>query len=705
MSALSRIRHNMGLIVIVIFVALLAFILTDFFSGITSFVGAPTDAGTVAGQTVSYQEFQRRTSNASQGQGAMSEVQRAQLNDQVWNQMVNEVIFDQELKKVGLEISSAEIYDMFAGEEIAPFLRQYLVGPDQEYNQDQVRAILYSIINAPNPNPQQQQQLRDLEDFAIRYRGQERYLNMVKAGFVGSKALAVQKNQDINEKASISFLAVNFSQMNDSLVSVSDRDLANYIKENDHRYKQEEETFVRYARFQILPSAEDTANVLKDITKLRQTFAALQTPQEDSSFVVSQSRFLYSPSNFSPLYQVPENIRDQVYEADARGIIGPVLDGGSYRMYKVAATQAAVNASAKIKHILLTYTSDTNAVRSEAASIARQARGGADFATLASENSQDVGTKDNGGVIGWYPRGQFGEDFDEAIDKGGVGSIVGPIKGRGGFHVVQIMDKSTVDYNIATIDKPINYSSTTRKRVYGQANAFVQALRQTNDINQAASDQGVIAFESNGLNKNTSDVLGLNGGRELALWAIHSDIGEFSKVFDINDNFVVAQVTQKKEEGVKAVDDVRDEIMTAVRNKKKAELVLKTLNNFKGQDLNAMKASYGDGAFISTAENISFQSSNINGIGTDKFIIGKIFGMEPGDISEPIEGTAGVYVIQLTSFTEVPELDEATLATNSTQERTQGEFSMSQKVIPALTDMADVQDTRYQAEARGYGYK
>lgn len=705
MSALSRIRHNMGLIVIVIFVALLAFILTDFFSGITSFVGAPTDAGTIAGQTVNYQEYQRRTSNATQGQGPISEVQRGQLNDQVWNQMVNEVIFDQELKKVGLEISSAEIYDMFAGEEIAPFLRQYLVGPDQEYNQDQVRAILYSIINAPNPNPQQQQQLRDLEDFAIRYRGQERYLNMVKAGFVGSKALASQKNQESNKKASISYLGVNFAQMNDSLVTVTDRDLANYIKENDFRYKQEEETYVRYARFQILPSAEDTAAVLKEITKLKETFATLETPQDDSSFVISQSRFPFFPSNFSPLYQVPSTIRDQVFEAGEKSIIGPVLEGGSYKMYKVSATQPAVNAAAKIKHILFTYTSDTNAVRSEAAKIARQARGGADFAALAAENSQDPGTKDDGGVIGWYPRGQFGEDFDAAIDKAGKGSIVGPIKGRGGFHVVQIMDKSSLDYSVATIDKPISYSSTTRKRIYGQANAFVQAMNKTNDINQAASEQGVVAFESNGLTKNTHDVLGLNGGRELALWAIHSDIGAFSKVFDINDNFVVAQVTQKNDEGVKSVDDVRDEIMTAVRNKKKAEIVLKELNKLKGQDLNAMKDAYGEGAFINTAENISFQSSNISGIGTDKFIIGKIFGMEPGEISEPLESTTGVYVIQLTGFTDAPALDETTLATNTTQERTQGEFALSQKVIPALTDLADVQDTRYQAEARGYGYK
>lgn len=695
----------MGLIVIVIFVALLAFILTDFFSGITSFVGAPTDAGTVAGQTITYQDYQRRTSLASQGQPGGNEVQKGQLNDQVWNQMVNELVLDQELDKVGLEISSTELYDMFAGEEIAPVLRQYLVGPGQEYDRDQVRAILYSIINAPNPNPQQQQQLRDLEDFALRYRAQERYLNMVKAGFVGSQALAKQKNKEQSKQVSISYLGVNYTLIPDSTISVTDREITNYIKENSHRYKQEEETFVRFARFQILPNVKDSAANLKAIEKARPTFAAFETPQQDSSFVVTRSRIPYSPSNFSPLYQIPVSIRDQVYGAEKGTIIGPLLEGNTYRMYKISDVQPAATSSAKVNHILLTYTSDTSAVQSKAADIARQARSGTSFSTLAAENSQDFNSKDKDGALGWYAKGQFGDDFDKAVEGASVGSIVGPIKGRGGFHIVQVVAKSNQDYNISSIEQDISYSTATKDSVYGKANYFAQALMNSGDINQAATDQGAVAFESNALTTSTHDVLGLNGGRELVLWALHANVGDYSKVLRINDNYVVAQVTQKKSEGLKTVEDVRDEVEPKVRNEKKAEQIVKKLNGLKGQDLNAMKDAYGDGAFINTAENITFQSNNISGIGQDRYIIGRIFGMDQGDISEPLVGDNGVYVVQVTGVTEAPELDETSIASRVDQERSQGEISLSSKVIPALIDLADVEDTRSEAEARGYGYK
>ena len=706
MSALSRIRHNMGLIVIVIGVALMAFIMTDFFSGIVGVIGAPTDAGIVDGQTVSYQEFQRRAGLAAQSQGgSVNDVTRAQLNDQVWNQMINEIVLENELKDVGLEISSSEVYDMFAGDEVAPFLRQYLVG-DGPYNQDQIRGFLTSIINNPNPNNQQIQQLKELEDFAIRYRGQERYLNMVQAGYVGSNSLARQSHIEKNRKYAISYLGVNYTLISDSLVNVSDRDLANYIKEHEHLYEQPAETYVRYARFPILPNVKDSTSALKEANRLKGNFATYQTPQDDSTFVFSRSRIPYSPSTFSPLYQLPPNIRDQVADAEVRDIIGPVLEsGGIYRIYKVSATQEAVTPSLKLNHILLNFTPDTADVRAKAADIARQARGGADFAQLATDNSQDFSSKDNGGELGWYSRGAYGPEFDKAVEKASPGSIIGPIKGSRGFHVVQVVDKSNKDYNIAVIEQPIIYSTPTKDSVYGKANYFAQALINTQDINAAGLDQDATILESNGLTKDSKEIIGLNGGRELILWAINSGVGDISKVLRINDNYIVAQVTQKKTKGLKSVEDVRDEILAKVTNEKKAELIKKKLNSLNAQDLNAMKEGYGDGAFISTAENITFSSSSISGIGTDKYIIGRIFGMEQGEISEPIAGDNGVYVIQVTGVTEAAELDETSLATTASQERTSGGFALSQKALPALIDLADVEDTRHEAEARGYGYK
>ena len=698
MSALSRIRQNMGLIVIVIFVALAAFILTDFFQGISTTLAGPMDAGTVAGESVSFQDYQSTVSQQLQGSGISGdELQSGRLRDQVWNQMVSDIVMDNEFEKAGMKISSQEVYDMFAGDDISPLVRNYILPPGQPYDQTQMKAMLSQIINTPG----QAEQLKQLEDYAVRARGMERYLNMVKAGFVGSDAYTKAKHVEQNRRVNLSFLSVPYAQIPDEEVEVSDRDLQSYLSSHQETYKQEAQTFVRYARFQLKASKPDSTLAMATISKLKNEFAK---STNDSTFTSIRSRTPYTQT-YLPAYQLPPSIRESIIGAAPKTVVGPILENGAYVLYKLVDTEKAVEPAVSIRHILVQFSADTNAVRAEAASLARQARGGADFATLASENSDDFSSKDRGGELGWYQKGQFGDDFEKAVQAAGKGSIIGPVKGRGGFHVVEILDKSTLNYDIAKIEEGISFSSSTRDSVYGKANYFAASLIASKDINESGSESNVVVLESSPLTQETRDVLGLNGGRELVIWAVNSDLGDISKVLRINDNYVVAQVTQKKSEGLQNLEDVRDAVKAKVLNEKKADLIMKKLKGLAGQDLNAMKDGYGAGASVSTASNISFSSNTIPGIGTDKFIIGKALGMQQGQTSQPIAGDNGVYILQVTGITEAPELDATMLGTSKSREASSGQLGIQSKVIPALIDIADVTDNRAKVEARNFGYR
>jgi len=689
----------MGLIAIVIFVALLAFILTDFFSGISRIVAGPPDAGEVAGEPISDQVYRTRVNEVLSQVPGGDELQTGRVRDDVWNRMVSEMVFDKEFESVGLEVTGAEIYDMFAGRNISPYVRQYFQQffdmQGKEFNIEDVKR--YLDIAAQNPD--ERVRLARFEADLARARAVERYFNMISAAYTGSQAMARQRYQDQNHKVNLSFLAVNYSSIPDSTVSVSDSELRRYMQDHKEQYKQGAETYIRYVRFALQPSPKDSVTAFKSIQRLRASFAETEN---DSVYTSNKSRVPYGQS-YEAIYDLPEQIRDSVATGSAGDIYGPLMDQGYYKLFKLVGTEAAEAPAAKINHILITYKGDTAAAETKARDLLRQARSG-DFAEVASANSDDFNSRTRGGALGWYRRGQFGEDFDEAVDRASVGSIIGPIKGRGGFHIVQVVAKTNRTYDIAEIEEEIIYSTSTRDSVYGEANLFASQLISTQDINESAAAANVVAFESNALTDQSRDVLGLNGGRELIVWAIFSDVGEISKVLRINDNYVIAQVTEKKEEGLRDLEDVRDEVTLKVRNEKKGEQIARQLREMSGQDLNAMKDAYGVGATVASADNVTFESNTIPGIGNDRVVIGRAMSLEQGVISEPIQGDKAVYVLQVTGITEAGEAPESTLTSLRESIVSQGQVSLQNKIEAGLTELAEVVDKRAQAEARGYGY-
>ncbi|GAB4402983.1 MAG: hypothetical protein OHK0039_01570 [Bacteroidia bacterium] len=690
----------MGLIAIVIFVALLAFTLTDFLSGITRIISGPPDAGVVAGESVPDQTYRARVNDIlARSGGSGDEVRSGQLRDQVWNQMVSEIVFDRELEDVGLEVTGAEIYDMFAGANISPYVRQYFqpLFPDGNFDPEQVKRYLDIV----NQNPEERARLKQFEADLARARGVERYLNMIQAAFLGSNAAARARFAEQNKKVNLSFLAVSYAAVPDSTIPVSDAELRSFMRKQGKIYEQKAETYIRYVSFPLRPSQKDSSNAYGALARLKTSFATIA---DDSVYTSAKSRFPYS-KDYQAVYDLPEAIRDSVVGAAPKTVFGPMMERGFYKLYKLVGTQTAEQAAAKVNHILITYQADSAAALAKASDLARQARGGADFAQLAADNSDDFNSKTKGGALGWYRRTQFGEDFDKAIDEASAGSIVGPIKGRGGYHVVQIVAKTKLTYDIAEIEEEIIYSSATRDSVYGEANLFASQLMQVKDINDAAATSNVVAYESSALNDQSRDIMGLNGGREMIVWALYADIGEISKVMRVNDFYVIAQVTDRKPEGLKDLEEVRDEVLAKVRSKKKGEQIARQLREIGGEDLNAIKDAFGQGATVSTANNVNFDATTIAGIGNDRIVVGRALSLPQGIRSEPIIGERGVYILQVTSITEAPEPSEEALTGLKESIATQGKTSLQSKVEAALIKLADVKDKRAEAEARGYGYK
>lgn len=698
MSTLSKIRDNIGLVAIVIFIALAAFILTDLISSLGNSIGGLPAAGSVAGESIDWQEYQNRISQ----QGAVGdEATRGSIADQVWQQMVDEKIFDQEYASLGIETTGEEIYDMFVRPVPHPLVTQYFL-QNQQVSVDQIKQALDSY----NSTEEGAAQFKQFEDFLAQSRARDRYLYMMQQAWVSSPAQAKSTFANQNRTADISFLGINYTAIPDSTIELSDSDLRSFMSANEDDYQQEAQTFIRYITYDINPSQADTLKALNAILKGKQRFAETVN---DSMYTRTKSSQPYIPGSFVNIARVNEDLRDSVVNGEAGEVFGPVLEGSLYKLYKLIATDDSEDSWVKINHILITpegaTAEDTTAARAKASSLARQASN-SNFAELASENSDDFASKDNGGALGWIQRGQFGEDFDEAMDNASVGSFIGPVKGRGGFHVVQILDKTSKVYDLAQVEQGIIATTETRKGILGQANQTAAKLRANGNINAVAEEVGKVAFASPGLLPTTRTLPGVNGGREPIIWALNAGMNETSPVFQINNNkLVIAQVSNKLEEGLQSLDDatVRENVERAAKEERKAEIIRERLEAIGGTDLNAMRdaynAAHGTGAYINTATAISFSTSSVPGIGPDAGIIGRISGMTEGEVTQPLEGLNGVYVVQATSVTEAPDPDAATIASNMKSQQTTGGTSLRSKVYPALREAGNIEDQRAEIEA------
>lgn len=694
MSILSRIRENMSLVVIVIAVAIVGFIATDFLRGIGDTVSTPQVAGEIAGEVIPREEYVTRYQLQVQRIPNLPESQQGYIMDQVWNQLIQERVYDNQFEKAGLEISGDEVYDMFTGNNIHPAVRQSFTSPEGEFNPEQVKQQLQNLLD----NPDLINELKTFEDYLARERATERLNNMVKGAFFSSKSYAESRHVNQNKKTDISFLAINYTQIPDSAINVSESELESYLRDNENRYQQEAQTIAKFVSFPLTPTKEDSVRAENSLLRLRIPFSEAI---KDSSFTANKSSRPYQEI-FQSIGALPENLRDSIANAETGNVLGPYVEGNVYKLYKVVQIDEGEEAFANINHILITpdgaSDSDSVAASRLAGTVARQANS-SNFFDLANEYSRDFQTKTKGGALGWYQKGRFGEDFDEAVANLPIGAIRGPIKSSQGYHVVQVVDRTNKTYDIAEIEKEIFAGSQTVKNKFQEGNQFLYEANQVGDIDSVAFSKGLNAIQTNPLTPQTRQVVGLAGGgsgRDLVIWALDAKVGEFSDVIEVGDQYVVAQIINKTEEGIRALADVRAEVEQKVRNQKKAKIILEKLKDIStDQDLTEIRDQYGEGAFISSAQNITFESTTIPGIGADLYVIGKISTLEEGQQTNPIEGINGVYILEATKVAPAADLSESSLTSLADSYSTTVKSQIQQKIEPALRESAGVKDLRY----------
>jgi len=687
-GVIQKIRNKAGLAVGLIGLSLLIFILTDLLQSNQFFQeliwGRSDVVARIGNIEVKYAEYNDLYKRSVRNQAPEDPLAQEQLKNALWQQLLSDKLYEIEIEPWEMSVSPEEIADMLYGERPHPIVMQIFSQGEQIYERERVRQIIQQASN----DPQLKAQLLELEDYLIKVRLREKYEALLKAtGYVPTSLAAYQNRLD-NTDMDFTFLAINYSAIADSLVPISESELKRYYADHKEEFRlREPERVLRYVVFYKEPSAEDTLETLTRAQELREAF---RNATDNYAFAAANSD-IPPDSTLKRWSDLSKVLQDSI-EAVGQ-VIGPYAHPSGFAVAKVDTIVRDTQPLYQVRHLMIMKGLDSVAARKKADSLYRVIRPD-NFAELVNQFSEDWQTRFASGELGWYgPEGRFGKAFYEALKKAPIGKITGVIASEQGYHIVEVRSREDRRVRVYEIVKEVVPSSKTISAIRQKAQQM--ALHAEKDFDGAAQAAKQNVRISPALRPSSSSLPGIYGISELLRWALEQKKpGAFSGVVELENAFVLAQIVKADEPPYRSWEAVRDLIEPKVRNQKKAQLIRQRLEG-KGNSLDELKAAFGPGAYTSRSQNALYGSVAVPGLGLEPKVLGVAAALKENALSPLIEGTNGVYKLQLTRKAIPPEATPEMAKSYSAGQSATLSNQLIQRFQNAMTERLGVEDYRY----------
>ncbi len=701
MAAIEKIRKHSGLLIAIIGLALLAFVLQDLFQSTGR--NREYNIAVIDGEKIPYQDFENQKNKDIEnykrqtGTNPSTDENYRQCNNTL-DQMVKDHIMAKEYEALGINVSSEELTDQFTGENPHEWVVSSFSNPDGTLNRENLNYYLENLNDFP---VEARVQWMDFERAVKENRLETKFNNLVKASYFVPEKLAKKYYENKNVKASADIVAFRYSNIPDSTVVITDKENKKYYEENKYRYETDEVRDIEYVVFEIKPSVEDRQEALKFVQDIKADF---ESTENVMSFVNANSDQRYD-STWMGRKDVPQQIETSIFDAghEAGFVFGPYENEDAYNIVRIVDIQNRPD-SLMASHILISY---AGAARSEATMTKEEAESKADsllavlkgsknadlFAELAGQFSTDPGSKDKGGDLGWFTDGAMVTAFNEFVVSNPVGTI-GKVETPFGYHIIKVTDKTAAQSKVrlAVLKHEISYSTKTYQNVFADANRFVTENQTYDQFNAAIEEQGLTKRTMPRMNYSTYQITGVNDARRIVRWAFDekTKIGDISTVYDMDDMFVVAALTNIVPEGYAPMEIIAEQAKYQIMNLKKGEMAVEKMNAC-GSDVNRMVSELG--AESTTVSDINIESRVLSNFGVEADIIGMILGMKEGQELGPVAGNSSAFIIKNVKKTT----PEATTDYSDIYREKTSQFNnkvLGGGVYSALRNKAKVEDNR-----------
>ena len=699
MAVLGQIRQRSFFLIVVIGMALFAFVISGVFDGNSS--STPTDPIAVVNEEeVELTLFRQMVEQAERSYNFST----MQAVNSVWDQMIRLTIFKQEFDRLGIDAGKEQIEMILSKDE-------RIVQDPRFQNESGFFdfGIFTNFINSLRlENPQAYQNWRSQEESIVAQAKENIYYDLIKSssGFTeleGENAYHLE-----NDRVNINFISIPFSEVPDSLFKISDSDIRKYVNQNKEKFELEASRKVNYVIFPDLATDEDKSRIRADLEKLKElrveyndvskladTIQGLKTTQNITEFVEQ-----YSEVPFDSIYlskgALANDYADILFELKKDDVFGPYQDGEQFKISRFIDRKNG--GSIRASHILVSFQGASRAnpqiarSKEEAEKIAnkyyREARRNPDdFAELATKYS-DGPSSSMGGDLGFFQEGTMTEKFFDFCNKSRVGRI-GIVETEFGFHIIKVTNKEDVVL-IADVVKQIVPSEETSNAVFQKTTQFEMESINLKDFPATSQKYGYEIKEVDQVNILDENLPSMQRQRNVVQWLFSDEtkIKDIKRFSLTTGGYVVAQLVDVIPEGSININAIKEEVSQEIIKKSKADYLLETYKSYSSLD----SLSVALGKEIETATAVTQKNNVLPGVGSEPYVIGAAFAMKLNQPSALIKGNNGVYMIEVSSREISKNLESYQAYANIL--KTEENNRISSVIYNALKSTATIEDNR-----------
>ena len=667
MATLQKIRSRGPLLLIVIGLAMLAFILGDAWKIINPTQGMQY-VGSIDGNNISAMDFQKELENYTevvkfaQQVNELNEDQIRSVRDEVWSMMVRNQILEKEAASIGLTVTDAEVRDVIEKGTDPILASTPFNGADGRFDADRLKDFL-AFYNELGSTPD-----ISYEEYNY-YQSMYRYWLFVesdiKAGLLYTKYSALVKGALVSNSIAAEDSYISRVGRYDVLMaslpysSISDVEVTNsdikkiYAENKEDLYNLAESRDIYYIDYEIMPSQADREALLAEVNEYTNQL------EEMSGDFASFLRRAGSEVTYSEVPRsaknLPEDVVARLDSVNKFGVFGPYYseDDDSYNAFRIINTANGYD-SIQFSMIQVAAADEAEADK-RADSILNAARKGADFAALAAKYNQS-GAENWMSADGYEPAAISGDDaiyFNKlnSMKKGEVAQL----KVSGINLIIKVLDTKTPlkKYDIAIVKRYAEFSEETSNAAYNKLSAFMAQNSTIEELKENADESGFSLLYYPSFVSDNYNISGVAKSHEALRWAFEANEGEVSRVFEVgnaNDHLLVVAIDKINRRGYPSMDDAMASLSYKALTNKKAEILK---NKLAGLSIDELKEV--EGINIDTVKYCNFtNNAYVSSIYSNEPALGPcVANLDVNEMTVPMQGDNCVFVAGKITETEL----------------------------------------------------
>lgn len=688
MAALQRIRQHSVALLVIVGLAMVAFIVGDLINSSSSIVQSSRDkVVTINGDKVTYEQYeasrQRKQDffKAMQGQELDNQASQ-QLNNQVYNEYITKTLVSEACEKLGIAVTKDEINDLVQGQNMSPVLTQM-------FGQQAPQVVAYFVNLITNGFDQAQQNpffteanWAEIEEQVVLNRMVEKYTGLVAAAVTPNKLEAKDNFEGDNKECTFAYVKQYASSVADSLVTVSKDDVKKFYESNKRNFKlNADRRAISYINVAIRPSAQDYADAEADIKAIRDEFA---TSTEIADLVNGNSTVSYIDA-WVPVSSFDGETKEFVEKNEAGAILEPHRDNDFYMMARIM-DKTVGSDSIEVAVVIVPTTAEADSIQKVLAAATDC------NAALASYTQQQK-------YVGWMQDPQllqlFGDEVRNKVRNTAKGAIATHDVNENMHVVCKVTDKTApvALAKVAIYATEVYPSTRTRSEEYGKLNNFLTANKSIKAMQDSARSAGFMMMPTT-LYATSYNVGGVQDARKAVQYAFQNKKGDISEIIETGDNLLVVAITGDIENGYMSLSDTtfyKQLSQFNVLPLKKVEKLAEKFAAVSDKSLAGYAAAF-NGAAIDTAKFVNFNLTNVMGLGNEPKIFEAALKANTGDVIT-VAGKNAVVALQVLSQNEKGlEYDEA--ARIQAVARGREYAQVANAALQVLQNNAEIEDNR-----------